>query len=489
MPTRTYNQFFQWIKKDNFLTVWPNFIEGKNVTGLKDGYGITLWPKPVKLLFTTNSIRSSFFRFNAWTWFDENYALSWLINSTWEIYDLNNPVDFTPDKVITLADTIYPSLVEWVFFRGEYYLVWEREVSWSSQYAIHRTSSWNPITGTYVFDVTTWSLNSWTPPILKTNDFLYFWFTTRIDRFDSSAVKTAFSIFWSGSIVWMSQHWTNILVYTDEGFVYYWDGVSASITAKNELWFIPKKVAQSWSIDYITWEDGEMYLWGWYAIQRIIERTRSNRLEDNSQYITKFNFDTSSSYVRTLQPVKWGLLAVADDTLPGIYQYDNITEWLPKWFHKILCTNSQWLQINKFNDISYIPQTNKLYISYEDGVNNGVDIVDFESKETAKDWYLVSDVFSWWTAFEKEIEVIRFAQSYNGWINNWISLFKRINNWIWEEIILTKPLSDTITRENLTLITEEWIDFQFKIVFNNELQDDTPPMFHELSHDYSITKS
>jgi len=53
---RTYNQFTSWVAQDDFLTGWPWFIEHKNIDGLRDGYGVTLWPKMNKQLLTDEAI-------------------------------------------------------------------------------------------------------------------------------------------------------------------------------------------------------------------------------------------------------------------------------------------------------------------------------------------------------------------------------------------------------------------------------------------------
>lgn len=485
MPTRTYNQFFEWIKEDDFLAIWPNFIEWYNVTWLREGYWLTLWPKMNKQLLTNTAPRAIFGRERGDLTLDDMAV--WC--DGWEIYKLTS-TDNTPIDTLTNA---------WDIVNWELFLKWSNFMYFASK------QPWAAFTSARLMQVTLSDFqnetfasknesflsfnNIHTPPMFQDGSFLYVGGLNTVYQIDSAWVTTSFGIF-NRYIVWITKVWTQFRIYTDEKELAIWDGVSSSVSAKIPLWFRPERIVTDNWIDHIISSDWDYWVWSWYSFQNVTKTRKSLRLNDNSQFTTKFDFTPSLITWNSLEPVKSWMYMLSSDTKPWIYRKDKLIQWLPSWFNKSITRDNTNVEFSELFTLRYISRwQTKLFIWFEN-TNNvfWVDFIDISSKETAKDWYIVSDVFSWWTAFEKEIEVIRFAQSFNGNQDDYIKLYKRIDNWAWEEISLTKPLDDKIIRENLTLVTDEWIDIQFKIEIHNESQDDSPPIFHELSHLYNVIK-
>lgn len=483
MPTRSYNQFYPWIKEDDFLTVWSSIIEWNNVTWLRDGYGLTLWPKMNKQLLTNTAPRTIFWREieNAL----ENMAV-WC--DGWEIYKLTS-TDNTP--IYTL--TTWWDILNWaLLLKGSVFMYFASKNPWTSTFANLMQVTANDFTNESFASANETFLEfntRWTPPMLLTWEFLYVWGLNTVYRIDWSWVITTHAIF-NRYVVWITKQGTQFRVYTDSGEMVLWDGVSWTTLATIKLGFNPARVTSDNGIDNIVSEDWDYYISSWYTVQLVTKKRKSNRLNDNSQYIKKLDFTTNLNTGQSIIPGRWWLFMIWFDTKPGIYRREKIIEWLADWYHKVATRDNENIEFDEIFTQTYFSKwQSSVFIWYQSWTTKfWVDYMDLDSKETAKEGYAVTDVFSWWTAYEKEIEVIRFAQSYNGWEDNYIKLYKRINNGYWEEISLTKPSDDTITRENLTLVTEEWIDVQFKVELYNGLQDDTPPIFHELAHDYDIIK-
>jgi hypothetical protein len=135
----------------------------------------------------------------------------------------------------------------------------------------------------------------------------------------------------------------------------------------------------------------------------------------------------------------------------------------------------------------------KVYFWHTIGSTYTCSSIDTTSLETSKEWYWVTDVFSWWTPFLKEINNIRIATSYTA-EDNYIKLYYRINNWVWEELRNINEENDTIVYEQLSKLEnqdafKQFVDIQFKVEFHNETQDDTPPLLHELRIDYDVIEA
>lgn len=488
MATRAYNQFFGWIKEDDFLTIWPNFIEWYNITWLSDWIWATLWPKMNKQLLTNFAPRTIFGRESS------SLALDWIAVWTdwWEIYKLDW-ADNAP--IYTLTNNW--NILNWAFLRkGSNFMYfasrepWINKASWRLMqvtFTDFQNESFASVNESFLnFNLT------WTPPMLIDWEFLYVWWLNTIHRIDWSWVITSFWIF-NRYVTGITKQWTQLKVYTDSWDVAYWDWVSSSVTSVQWLEFRSARVTSYLWVDHIITDDWDYHLWSWYSFSDpVIRKRKSLKLNDNSQYINKLDFtpDTNNDVWQIITAWRWYIFMLSSDTKPWIYQAWKIVNWLPKGYHKIIVRDNENVEFDELFTQTYIWKwQSKLFIGYQSWTTKfWVDYIDLNSKESAKFWYIVSDVFTWWTSFEKEIEVLRFAQSYNSWANDYVKLYKRINNWVWEEISLTKPVDERITTENLTTVTDEWVEIQFKIELYNDSQDDTPPYFNELSHDYDITK-
>ena len=134
----------------------------------------------------------------------------------------------------------------------------------------------------------------------------------------------------------------------------------------------------------------------------------------------------------------------------------------------------------------YQSATKRLHFSFTQWSTNGIDYIDTSDLTTSQDGYWITDVFSWWTTKKKEINSIRLATSYTNW-DNYIKLYTRVNNASsWTLIATINNSTSTITRDEVYSAVDEFIDLQFKIEIHNDLQNDTPPILHELYLDYNI---
>ena len=85
MPSKEWNGWYNGESKDDYIASENQFIESNNVTWLKTGYGITLWPKVQKQLLTTQPMNWVLFR--SWTSLNLNYPYINKINSACETCD------------------------------------------------------------------------------------------------------------------------------------------------------------------------------------------------------------------------------------------------------------------------------------------------------------------------------------------------------------------------------------------------------------------
>jgi len=287
----------------------------------------------------------------------------------------------------------------------------------------------------------------------------------------------------------LTLHWTQYKVYSRTGIVYYWNwDTGTSFTSSQDLWFRVQRVVSEGNFDYITTTDWDLWIsWG-YDYRQISKKRCSNRLEDNSWYKFKFDFTNQTGTNLVMSFARWDMYTISSDSDIGLYKYWQMIPQLPKWFNKIVTQTHDWTEIDEIYTTFFHDRSNRLFISYRAWSTYATDYIDLLSKDTAQDWYIISEVYSAWTTFKKKISLLRFARSYASW-DDYIKLYKRIDNWAWEEIDLLTLTDDLIHNQNLYNQKDEWIDTQFKIEFHNELQDDFPPLFHELSHTYEIIKT
>jgi len=478
MTRKTYNTFYQWIKQDDFLTIWGGFIDSKNIDGIDEWYGARLWPKMNSQLTTST------------------YAMRWFIDRS---SDPDNNWAFGDDGQIWQMDwtqftTSIPAGedIVWGFLNTSFYYFLTKQSNTAIKlWRISTTdaNAWTWTNLTTSFPNTLVDEHSEIPPILVVNrniayigmsDWVYklwWWTQSELD-------------FTGNDVVWITKHWTQYKVYDIDWNVFYWVWDTAtSFSSSQILGFKPKRVSQSGNFDYITTFSGDLYISSGYSYQRISEKRKSNRLNDNSSYLTKFDFSNETNTTTAMDFYWDDMFIISSDSTIGVYKYGTIVDWLAKWFHKIITDDNSGTQIDEVYFVKYHTRSNKLFISYLQWSTYWIDYIDFDSKETAEDGYLVSEIFSGWTAFKKKIDTLRIARSYASG-NDYVTLYKRINNASsWTQITLPTPSDDIITRDNITTETEENIDTQYKIVFHNEAQDSNSPMLHEFVYDYEIIET
>lgn len=473
MPIKDYSTNYKWISQDNFVVSAWEYLEWKNVDGISDGYVLKLWPKVNKQLLTTLPIK----------WILSRTTVTGLVWG-WDIY-YPTSTDLTPEKTLVVWDTIYYLVDTWVNFNSFYYLLWHN--SWGTSWAIHKISDWDFewwVRGWFTFALwgTTFS-NSSIPPIVIYNRKMYFWWNSKIIESDWTTNTVKFLSTWD--VVGFAINGTMLAMYTSKWLVEFWDGASAAVSSQQKLWFIPKRVVQDGNITYITSEDGRFYRWSWYTFVEISNPKASNRLEDNSWYTSKLDFTPSDDDNRTLTVIWDQVYLASPDDVPWIYRWWDLYPWLPKWFHKVISQDNDFTDLSKVYTLKYIDSNKRLYFSYYDGTNYWVDYTDLSSQNTSKDWFMVTEVLRWPPNKMNQIVEIR-TTTLNTSSNNYIKLYKRIDNWSWVLFKTYNEVTDTILRDKISTESDEFVDMQFKIEFHNDDQDSTGPELQALELNYKI---
>lgn len=474
MANVEYNSWYNWLSADDYLVTPWQYIDWKNVTWLNEWYWITLWPKPQKQILTNWAIRGFIER-------SSDLGLSWAVWE-WEIY-LLSWTDLTPEHTLTDANF---SLTGAFLLGSHYYFIWKFDVSSDSQVKIAQitttdANSWNWVTMNEAWE--TW-LSTWEiTPFVKASSFAYLGDGSWVFRVDKTAVKTTFS-FTDDDVVWITVHWTQFKVYSVTWKIYYWDWLSASYSSLQDLWNRIERVAQQWNFDYIITQSWDLWKSSWYDYVRIWKHRKSKRLNDNSQFIDQLNFNNELSDSITVTTSSNDVYMISWSKL---YKYWSMIDWLQPSFHSVLETDSAWNAIDEIFCLFNHERSWKLAYSYRSWTTYWIDFIDLESKETAKDWHVVTPIFRWPPNKVGKIREIRATTSNTSW-SNYIKLYKRINNWSWELFRTINNSTDTIDRLAHTSENDQFTDVQFKIEFHNESQWDTPPVLHHFELIYEIIK-
>ena len=483
MPNIELNHFFEWIQQDDIISSSWGIVEAEGLDWLRTWYGITLWAKPQKQILTsTTAMRVIASRSSIWS-ISTAYA-AW---DGWNIYRLNW-VDNTPTYTTPSTNDIY----NWLFYtnRWEYFFIAEtttNNYSLASVSASADADVWTSLNES----VKTNMINSTVPPMLVNGVFLYIGYWTTVLRIDSAWTQVTQSIF-SADVTWITRHWTQFYVYSTNGSLSIWDWVSASVSALIELKHRIRRVIQEAWIDYITTETGELRQLNWYTLwEPVTEPRKSRRLSDNSQYISKLNFSTTSDDTHTLEFAWDNLILIGNDTQPWVYKFWNLIPGLPKSFHKIITQDNTNTNLDYIHTLEYSEPIDTLYYSYQRGAQYWIDKIVWSELTTAQDWYFVTQIFRWPPNKVNKITQVRATTSYTSW-DNYIKIYKRINNGAWVLIRTVNDATDTIDRHEIgtnadgTNLSDVFIDIQFKIEIHNDLQTDTPPILHNFELIYSL---
>ena len=490
---RTYNIFYPWVKQDDFLTGWPSFIEHKNVDGLRDGYWITLWPKVNKAVLTwTTAVR----------WMEANQTSSVNLDATfawgdnWVIYKLNS-TDNTPAYTMVNGKNIIQTVKIWVSIFFFYKWSLTSSSIWLAKISINDATSNNWLAWLDETFKAEWVLSHvWVPPVIVIGSEMFFGNTrTWVSKMDEAGLITtksfiddyATAITLQGSVLW---------IYTRSGKIYFWDGWADNESARWVVWARVQKADTLDGRDYITTEDWQSKIGSYTSFQRLTKPKQSLRLENNSVLSDRLKFvDTDEHQNHTIRVAKDDVYIFNSDTIAWLYKYGNVIPWLPKWFHKIITQNHLWAQIDLIYDMYYYERiSRRLYFSYKAGSTFGIDYIDLDDLTTNTSWYAVTDVFTGWTSFKKEINRVRVNVS-NVDATNTVKLYYRVNNQSWVLLREIKSTTDDIYyRENITteatnVALKNFIDIQFKVEFTSANGDNTPPTLHELMLDYDIIET
>ncbi len=489
MANYLLNNFSKGIVQDD-ATPW--FLDAKNADWLITSYGLKLWPKVNKWLTTDGE---------PMRWISWGEQSDWNLESTlvWgdngHLYKLNS-ADDTPAYTLSGGYDILAVELVW----NDYYIFYQNDtfldVATVSEWDVE-DDTFGDMDETYITSQMNRSASAWCPAILITgSDEVFVWAEVwSVSKINLAAPSvTNFDGIVDNYAVWITAQWSTYMLYSRTGNVYMWDGSSTLNTGQKYLWSRISKVTQKLWVDYITTEDGQFYIWQGLSFQRVTRPRKSNRLDDNSSYDSILDFSIDDPEFRqnkSIYAVNDDIYAYTSDKVKGLYKYGSILPWTAPWFHKVICQNNAWVDIDYIYDMWYYERTLKrLYFSYKAWSTYWIDYVDIESLEAAPSWYIISEVFSANTRYEKEIQWIWKAVSNVSASNN-IKIYYRVNNGSWVLLRTLNELTDVITvwepikTDNWTAF-ESYVDRQYKIELTNGNGGEDTPILHEIEEIYDL---
>ncbi len=475
-----YNNFTRWIAKDDWQTWTARLIDSSNVTWLSTWYWLTLWQKSNKLFTTNHPMRWIYIQPQART---TDNANNFVFGDAWEVYRFDW-ADNTPLYTFPSWNMV------WGLFEisGEYYCLvrqWPSVNNYDMAQATNEDFTIvNPSYSTNIL------AHAELPPVIKTAKYTYIWASQKVVRLpdQNNPTPTDYNLFPWWTIQGISKVWNQFYNYTTNQEMVIWDWNSTTVTWTNKINFPPRKTHQIADRTYVVSRDWEFRTWNGYQLPKIVNFVKSDRLEDNSQYLNKFDFSWTDEERWQYIANVWETIYVwCNDSTPWIYIYDNVLEWTAKWLHKAITTIHDWTQIDEIYAIDYDHTQDRVFYTYKAGSTYWVDYINTRSKETQKLGYWVTEVFNANTSFTKSPKVLRVTTSNTSW-NNYIKVYYRVNNWNWN-LIRTINEEDNSTRR--TEMTKDFnknnIDVQFKVELYNDTQWEKAPILHELYYDYDIT--
>jgi len=484
MPSKITNNFHLWLAQDDHKTWGARFIDSKNLDWNVNGYWVTLGWKTNKLVLTDTA--QIYAASNRLTTNLDRILYVWDNWTDWIIYKPNS-TDNTEEFAVTIWDTAKNLLKNVKYFSGLYYFVGKDTDGLN--YQIHKISSadaqlnnWGSIV--YNDAGVTYSL-SFTPHIVSYKDWLLFAVNDWLVAFDWSTY-TLFGSLTEWETVWITTHWTTVLIYSANWDVSYWDWTSSTTASYQKLGFIPSKVTQKANTDYVITTDWDLYIGSGYQFERVIKARKSKRLNDNGSYQDIFQFyNTLTDTAETIIIWDNDIFIVWEDS--NIYKYWQLAPWLQNSVHKISSTSHLLTDYDEIYWLSYQDRLNQLVVFYKTWSTTWVDYIDVKSKETTQNWYWVTEVFSANTSYIKKPTQIRVTASNTSW-DNFVKQYIRVNDWAWTQIQNINDATDIIARHTVKAQeAKNYIDVQFKIELNNDTQWETAPIVQELLNEYIIT--
>jgi len=485
MQTIPYNQNYLWFSQDDYVTQSWEYLEWFNIDWISTWYWAVLWPTSNKTILTNNPVTSM----QLYQYYND-IRYTWLI-ADWEIYKLNS-ADNTPEFTFSTDDTQYdkvrvmssrlPNYTHFIFIGESSTSPWYWGIHriWITDY---RDWNWDNIE----YDKKTLISSSYTPFLLTYKNILYVWMWSKIITTTDWDTFTDFTLFRWWNVIWITTHWTRLYVYSRQSNwiwkIYVWDWVSDSVDMVQNLPFNPARVVQYWDIDYLIDENWLAYIWSWLSFQKISKTRKTNRWYDNSWLVDLLNFKVGDIDWVPLNISLWDWYLAANwDTKVWIYKYGTLIPWTKKTIHKVLCNNSVWDWLDHIYTMDSLDW--KLYYSYQSWTTYWVDYIDFISDNKQKYWYIVYPIERIPNKIHKE-QQIRITTSNTAW-NNYIKLYKRLDNWTLELIRTINDPDNWIYRHKITTENNKFIDKQLIVELYNDDWWANWPILHWLEHDFKI---
>ena len=478
MPKKQRTWFYKWIAKDDYVTTDATYLYWDNIDSSIFGYWATISRKSSKLIETSHPIYD--IGGNLESNNDSNKVIVGHDGTNGYIYKFNS-ADSTPEVTVSPTDTTY-NLLSSIAFNTYYYFMGHNPLETDRSAMHHATNS----ALTMNYDTFT-DANFGSNYIMKNITAKSVTMIAGQSRVwtipSSSTVVTERKIF-TWEVTGVEEVGTQILVYTDRSRVYIWDGVSGSVNGSKKLWYNSLKTWISWDSVFSTTDKGSIVEGNWYSFGEIYKSRKTRKAEDSSAYYDILDYSSpidDKTQGNSIDSVNWETYFI--EWWKRISKLAYVRPWVPKGMSTVLSKNYDNVTIDKIYCIK--ASRGCVYFSYKAWSYYWVDKIDCDSLDSHQSGTIITQIFRGVPDTESKIKRIKLTYSNTSW-NKGISLYKRINWWSWVLIRDYNESDDKIRRAKITNQTDQFVDIQFKVVLTNTDQDDTPPILHDLSLEYSV---
>lgn len=483
MPKKQWTWFYKWIAKDDYVTTDATYLQWDNIDSSIFGYGATISRKSNKAIETHWPIFDINGRTSSLS--EELTRLVWYNDTDWYIYTLAS-TDNVPEGTISSTDTEYWKLSSVIWLNSWFVLLWRTSAN-TRDFLFHYSNTSSINVSAMDFDVSFPNriFNDNIPPMISAKWLGLIWSSWSVlvltpwnpPTFSQKSIFT-------DEVKSIQESWTTILVYTEDKRVAVWDWVATSVNATKKIGHLQMRTV--WTDKSIYWVTNTWNLLNGngYSFNEEYKKRKTLKWESSSSYEKILDFSMWKEEKEVSNPIEavWSDIYIIQDW-NKIAQLWSVRPWVPQWMSTILNKNYNWVDIDKIYCLREI--NGRLYFSYKAGTYYWVDYIDFDALESNTQWTIITSVFRGVPDTESKIKRIKITYSNTSW-NKGIDLYKRINGWSWVLIRNYNESSDAIKRSKITNQTDQFVDIQFKVVFTNTDQDDTPPILHDLSLEYSV---
>jgi len=481
--TIQFNKNYLWYSQDDYVAQDWQLLDLKNIDVLDNWYETKLWEKSEKLLQTNNPITSTIF----YHWWSYD-----MISADTELYKTDS-ADNTPVYTFNTADTdhIHIKSVWLTGYNSWYLFIWKSDTVWNYYWIhrLHRANFRDENWSQFEFDKQNSAYYSrFIPKIYVFKWVTYICFSSKIVATTDWDTLTDYSFSWY-QIVWLTQHWSQYYVYwnsqTWKWQLMVWNWWS-TISMRQELPFNPIWVTQSGTIDYITDDLWNIYIWSWLNVQPINKSRISNRwFTWNNEIILNLGTDNTKTEINSLI-VNWYWYVLSNyDTYKWIYKVWALIPWLPVSLSKIITNDVDWDIFDYLYTINNSTIDKRIYFWYSKNWNNYLWYINYSWNNNQSNWYIVYPIKRVPNRFCKQQD-IRITYS-NCSLNNKLVLYARINWWDFEKIKDLTNVDNSIKIDKITKENKEFIDIQYAIEFINWNNDEWPKL-HWFEFDFKIIK-